>query len=162
METVEKVLGLDRERYEGWNGRHFHEKLREEHGIELSYSWVSCALQTAGLLGKRKRGRVHRRERERRPMRGMLLPVDGSPRDWIPGLGWQPDLIALQDDAANEVYEAFLCEEEGTKAILSGLRSVIVESRSGAVRRRRAIAGAAPFGMTLEPIRKFVCGSQPK
>ncbi len=55
----------------------------------------------------------------------MLLPVDGSPRDWIPGLGWQPDLIALLDDAANEVYEAILCEEEGTKAILSGLRSVI-------------------------------------
>ncbi|WP_231363932.1 helix-turn-helix domain-containing protein [Verrucomicrobium sp. 3C] len=44
METVEKVLGLYRERYEGWNGRHFHEKLREEHGIELSYfgSSVRC------------------------------------------------------------------------------------------------------------------------
>ncbi|WP_231363733.1 ISNCY family transposase [Verrucomicrobium sp. 3C] len=125
METVEKVLGLYRERYEGWNGRHFHEKLREEHGIELSYSWVKCALQAAGLLPKRKRGRVHRLERERRPMRGMLLHVDGSTHDWIPGLGWQPDLIAFVDDATSEVYEAFLCEEEGTKAILSGLRSVI-------------------------------------
>jgi hypothetical protein len=29
--------------------RHFHEKLREEHAIELSYTWVKQALQGAGL-----------------------------------------------------------------------------------------------------------------
>jgi len=30
--------------------RHFHEKLREVHGIELSYTWVQQALQGAGLV----------------------------------------------------------------------------------------------------------------
>src|SRR6516165_8945409 len=40
MAMVERVLGLYRERYFDLNVRHFHEKLRSEHGIELSYSWV--------------------------------------------------------------------------------------------------------------------------
>ena len=45
---VEKVLGLYRETYYDLNIRHFHEKLEEEHGIELSYTWVQKALQGAG------------------------------------------------------------------------------------------------------------------
>src|ERR1700751_3613844 len=36
IEVVEQVLGLYRERYFDLNVRHFHEKLREVHGIELS------------------------------------------------------------------------------------------------------------------------------
>ena len=51
---MERVLGLYRDRYFDLNVRHFHEKLREEHQIELSYSWVKQALQGAGLV---KRGR---------------------------------------------------------------------------------------------------------
>jgi transposase len=50
LETVEKVLGLYREKYFDLNVRHFHEKLREEHGIGLSYMWVKLALQGAGLV----------------------------------------------------------------------------------------------------------------
>ena len=45
--TVEKVLQLYREKYFDFNVRHFHEKLREEHGIQFSYTWVKTALQEA-------------------------------------------------------------------------------------------------------------------
>lgn len=127
MKTAQKVLRLYREEHAGWNVRHFHEKLIEEHGIQLSYQWVKCALQTAGLVRKRARGQKHRQERPRRPLRGMLVHVDGSTHEWIPGAGWQPDLIAFIDDATSEVYEAFLCEEEGTMPVLSGLKTVITE-----------------------------------
>src|SRR3954465_6627410 len=59
LEMCETVLGLYRERYYDLNMRHFHEKLQEEHGIELSYTWVQKALQGAGLVAKRsKRGRI--------------------------------------------------------------------------------------------------------
>jgi transposase len=125
LKTAERVLRLYREKHAGWNVRHFHEKLVEEHGIELSYQWVKCALQTAGLVRKRERGARHRQQRPRRPLRGMLVHVDGSTHEWIPGAGWQPDLVAFIDDATGEVYEAFLCEEEGTMAVLQGLRSVV-------------------------------------
>src|SRR5690242_103025 len=39
LATVEKVLGLYQETYYDLNIRHFHEKLRDEHGIKLSYTW---------------------------------------------------------------------------------------------------------------------------
>jgi hypothetical protein len=38
-----------RDRYPDLNVRHFHEKLSDQHQIELSYSWVKQALQGAGL-----------------------------------------------------------------------------------------------------------------
>jgi transposase len=85
MKTAQKVLRVYREEHAGWNVRHFHEKLVEEHGIQLSYQWVKCALQTAGLVPKRRRGQKHRQERPRRPLRGLLVPVDGSTHEWIPG-----------------------------------------------------------------------------
>jgi transposase len=125
MATAEKVLRLYREGYRGWNVRHFHEKLVEEHGIKLSYQWVKSALQAAGLVAKRARGRKHRQERPRRPMRGMLVHADGSTHEWIPGAGWKPDLMAFIDDATSEVYAAFLCEEEGTMPVLAGLKVVM-------------------------------------
>jgi hypothetical protein len=57
------VLGLYKETYYDLNIRHFHEKLRDEHAIQLSYTWVQKALQGAGLVAKRrhKRGQ-HRRK----------------------------------------------------------------------------------------------------
>jgi hypothetical protein len=38
-----RVLALYRDRYADFKVRHFHEKLRETEGIELSYSWVRQA-----------------------------------------------------------------------------------------------------------------------
>jgi transposase len=72
LAVVEQVLGLYRDRYPDLNVRHFHEKLSDQHQIELSYSWVKQALQGAGLVARgRKRG-VHRKRRPRRPLPGML------------------------------------------------------------------------------------------
>ena len=48
METAEEVLRLYQEVYFDLNMRHFHEKLREEHEISLSYTFVQQALQGAG------------------------------------------------------------------------------------------------------------------
>ena len=66
-------LRLHQETYYDLRIKHFHEKLRAEHKIEVSYTWVRLALQGAGLVAKaRKRGK-HRNRRERRPIAGMLL-----------------------------------------------------------------------------------------
>ena len=54
---VEEVLRLYKETYFDLNIRHFHEKLREQHEIELSYTFVQKALQSAGLVARgKKRG----------------------------------------------------------------------------------------------------------
>jgi hypothetical protein len=57
---------LYQELYFDFNIQHFQEKLSEEHGIKLSYTWVQKALQGAGLVARGKRRGKHRRRRERR------------------------------------------------------------------------------------------------
>jgi transposase len=124
LAVAEEVLRLYRETYYDLNIKHFHEKLRAEHKIELSYTWVQLALQGAGLVAKaRKRGK-HRKRRERRPMAGMLLHIDGSKHQWLGDQRWH-DLIVILDDATSEIYYAQLVEEESTKTVMAGLREVI-------------------------------------
>src|SRR5512133_2921248 len=59
--TVEQVLALFQEKYFDFSVRHFHEKLRKEHDIEVSYTWVKQALQGAGLVARRSKRGKHRR-----------------------------------------------------------------------------------------------------
>jgi transposase len=124
LATMEKVLRLFQEEYFDLNMRHFHEKLREEHSIDLSYTWVQKALQGAGLVAKGRKRRKHRRRRERRPLPGMLLHIDGSKHQWLGDDRWY-DLIVILDDATSEIYYAQLVEEESTKTVMEGLQEVI-------------------------------------
>jgi transposase len=105
VETVEQVLSLYRDRYFDFKVRHFHEKLREEQGISLSYSWVKAALQGAGLVAKRKQRGVHRKRRVRRSLPGMLLHLDGSQHRWFQDER-RYDLLVMLDDATSEIYYA--------------------------------------------------------
>ena len=126
MAALEQVLRLYRERYAGFNGRHFHEIVRREHGITLSYSYVKQALQQAGLLvTRRARGRHHRR-REPRGCFGELLHLDGSRHPW---LALRPaaraTLISVVDDATSALLYAQLWAHETTQAVMHALATVI-------------------------------------
>jgi transposase len=124
LATVEEVLRLYQEEYFDFNVRHFHEKLKSEHQIELSYTWVKNALQGAGLVKPaRKRGK-HRKRRPRRPLPGMLLHIDGSKHRWFGDERWH-DLLVIMDDATSEIYYAQLVAEESTATVMAGLREVI-------------------------------------
>jgi transposase len=124
LATVEEVLRLYKETYYDLNIRHFHEKLKAEHGIELSYTWVQQALQGAGLVAKQRKRGKHRRRRERRPMAGMMLHIDGSKHQWLGDQQWH-DLIVILDDATSEIYYAQLVQEESTRTVMAALREVI-------------------------------------
>src|ERR1700722_17745851 len=124
LATVEKVFALYREKYFDLNVQHFHEKLQAEHGIELSYTWVKQALQGAGLVARGGKRGAHRKRRERRPLPGMLLHIDGSRHQWFQDGRWY-DLIVILDDATSEIYYAQLVEEESTMTVLGALRKVV-------------------------------------
>jgi transposase len=124
LETVEKVLGLYQEQYFDFNVQHFHEKLKAEHQIELSYTWVKQALQGAGLVQSRRKRGKYRKRRPRRALPGMLLHIDGSKHQWFCDDRWY-DLLVIMDDATSEIYYAQLVEEESTRTVLAGLREVI-------------------------------------
>jgi hypothetical protein len=122
--VMEKVLALYREQYFDLNVRHFHEKLREQHAIKLSYSWVKSALQGAGLVARQRQRGAHRKRRVRRPLPGMLLHIDGSQHQWFQDERWY-DLIVILDDATSEIYYAQLVEEESTLTVMAGLKEVV-------------------------------------
>jgi transposase len=122
---VERVVRLYREHYRGFNVRHFHEIVRREHAVTLSYSYVKVALQTAGLVKKhRARGR-HRRRREPRACFGELLHLDGSTHPWLTRVpDERPCLIAIPDDATNQVLHAALYPRESRHAVMTALGDV--------------------------------------
>ena len=123
---VERVLRLYRERYRGFNVRHFHQIVRREHGVTVSYSFLKQTLQAAGLVKKcRARGR-HRRRREPRACFGELLHLDGSPHDWLALTpDWRGTLITVVDDATKAVLYAQLWLQETTQAVMSALAHVL-------------------------------------
>ena len=126
LAELERVLRLYRERYAGFNGRHFHEIARREHGITLSYSYVKQALQQAGLLPKRRARGRHRRRREPRACFGELLHLDGSRHPWlalVPEV--RATLITVVDDATNALLYAQLWAQETMRAVMSALVEVI-------------------------------------
>lgn len=122
---VQRILRLYRERYAGFNVRHFHQRLRRDHGVTLSYSFVRLALQEAGLVHKRRpRGR-HRRRREPRPCFGELLHLDGSAHAWLALCPEQRQtLIAVLDDATKRLLYAQLWPAESTEAVMTALAEV--------------------------------------
>jgi hypothetical protein len=123
---VQRVLHLYRDRYRGFNVRHFYHVARRDHTVTLSYTFVKLALQEAGLVPKgRARGR-HRRRREPRPCFGELLHLDGSDHEWLALCpGQRQTLIAVIDDATKRLCYAQLWPEETTHAVLMALHAVL-------------------------------------
>jgi transposase len=85
------VVSLRKEVYEDFNILHFRDKLRDIHGIRLSYESLRWILIREGLHEPRRKQRVYRRRR-RMPKAGMLVQMDSSQHRWIeeisdPG-GW--------------------------------------------------------------------------
>src|SRR3989442_11593439 len=116
---VQRILRLYRERFAGWNVRHFYPFARRDHAVTLSYSFVRLALQEAGLVRKRRARGRHRRRREPRPCFGELLHLDGSPHAW---LALCPDqrqtLIPVLDDAPKHLLYAQLWPADTLQAAM--------------------------------------------
>jgi len=124
---VDEVVALEdlyRSRYEGWNAKHFYSWYKRQGGIR-SYTWVKTRLQEARLRPKAPKKGAHRKRRERSALPGMILHQDGSSHEWLSGQKW--DLIVTMDDANNEHYSMFFCDEEGTASSFRGVKETIEE-----------------------------------
>ena len=123
---VARLLQLYRERYAGFNVRHFHQIVRREHGAQVSYSFLKQALQGAGFVKKyRARGR-HRRRREPRACFCEMLHLDGSVHAWFALASEErPCLILVSDDATKRVLTGAFVPAETTEAVMASLTVVI-------------------------------------
>jgi len=124
---LQRILRLYRERYLGFNVRHFCQLARREHQLTFSYTLVKRALQGAGLVAQRRpRGR-HRRRRAPRPCFGALRHLDGSRHAW---LALTPAtlhtlLVVLDDATKHLLYAQLVAGGESTAAIMTALREVL-------------------------------------
>src|SRR6266702_1440819 len=127
-----EILGISdrhmrrwRERYveEGYNGL-FDRRRGQPSRRRVAVATVEKALQGAGLVARGRKRVAHRKRRERRPLPGMLLHIDGSRHQWFQDERWY-DLIVILDDATSEIYYAQLVEEESTATVMAGLKEVI-------------------------------------
>ena len=122
VDEVLRLVDRYRRRHDGWSVKHYYAWYRRDGGTR-SYNWVKNTLQAAGAVKKAVKRGAHRTRREPAPWPGMLLHQDGSPHQWVPGQQW--DLIVTMDDATNEHYSMFFCDEEGTQSSFQGVREVI-------------------------------------
>lgn len=125
---VERILELYREKYSGFNARHFFQTVRREHGVKLSYGCVRQIVQGAGLVKKRRARGRHRRRRERRPRFGEMLHLDGSRHAWLALVPEERQtLIQMVDDATSRLLYAQLWPGETTQAVMTAMREVVRE-----------------------------------
>lgn len=121
-----RVLELIAEHYADFSATLVCEQLAERHALELSRETIRRWMVDAGLrrAKPRRERRVHP-PRERRPRRGELVQIDGSPHDWFEGRAPRCTLIAFVDDATGELGYLRFEPVESTGAYLRALRTYI-------------------------------------
>ncbi len=117
-----KVLDLVRSRYADFGPTLACEKLVERHGHRLSVETLRQWMIADGLWKPRVRrqARIHQR-RPRRPCRGELVQIDGSPHDWFENRGPRCTLIVFIDDATSELLALHFAPAETTQAYMETL-----------------------------------------
>src|SRR6516162_4846971 len=122
--TIELLCRLKRDVYPDFSVQHFYEHVTEKHGVKVSYNWLRLMLQEAGVIEKEPARGKYRRQRERRPMVGMLVHLDASTHQWIAGLPRQ-DLVVALDDADGRILYARFFPQEGTASTFAALEAVV-------------------------------------
>lgn len=100
--------------YSRVNHTHFTELLAEREGVTLSRPSVRRILVAAGHRSPRtRRAPQHRRRRDRLPLPGLLVQLDGSHHAWLEDRGPRPVLLGAIDDATSEVcFAQFRADED--------------------------------------------------
>lgn len=126
QELEEKIIELAQTHYHDFGPTFMAEKLLEKHNMKISKEKLRLLLIAKGLWKlKRNKEKTLHQQRKRRPHFGELIQIDGSPHDWLEGLGPRCCLIVFIDDATSEVLYLRFEATETTNAYFRGLFSII-------------------------------------
>ena len=176
-ELRKKALDIIRLNYADFGPTLAHEKLVELHDIRVSDETVRTWMTEAGLwVPKKMRERRVYQPRRRRPCRGELIQIDGSPHDWFEDRGPRCTLLVFIDDATSEIGELrFVPSEstfdyfEATKSYLkrhgrpvafySDKHSIFRKAQKG----EKEFRGHTQFGRVLEDLNiDIICANTPQ
>jgi hypothetical protein len=121
--TIELLCRLKRDVYPDFSLRHFYEARHPEARVKVSYNWLRLMLQEAGVVQQEPARGKYRRQRERRPMVGMLAHLDASTHEDRGSA--QADLVVALDDADGRILYACFFPQEGTASTFAALESVL-------------------------------------
>jgi hypothetical protein len=124
LKLKERIIGLYRQKYQGFGPTLTAEKLFEMEGIQVSKETVRTFLMESGDWQKGRKRRKYRQWRQRKEHRGEMVQMDGSHHDWFEGRGPWCVLMAYIDDATGRVYGRFY-EYEGTIPAMDSFRRYI-------------------------------------
>ncbi len=109
-----KVMSWIQEKYRDFGPTLAQEKLEKVHKVKISRETLRKWMISSGMYRDRKRGKIHRRWRERRGSLGELVQLDGSLHDWFEGRGPRCVLVAYVDDASSRLLYAEFVPSEDT------------------------------------------------
>ena len=112
-----EVVRLYKELYNDYGPTYFTEMLREHHQISICAETSRTWLLKAGVWKGTRKGREHRKRRERRAAIGELIQFDGSHHFWFEGRGPECCLLVAVDDASGTVMARF-ATGESTDSVL--------------------------------------------
>lgn len=120
--TRDAILALVRTQYADFGPTLASEKLLERDGYRVSPETLRQWMMAEQIWQPRQRrqARIHQR-RPRRPCRGELVQIDGSPHDWFEGRGSACSLIVFIDDATSALLALRFAPAETTRAYMDTL-----------------------------------------
>ena len=121
--TIE-IVKLRKELYYDFNICHFMDKLHEVHKMPYSYETIRKILIDNNEHNPKKKKKIHR-QRRRMPKAGLLEQMDSSQHKWLTAIKDKWYLIAIIDDATNDVPYAKFFHKDTLYANMHVLRRFI-------------------------------------
>lgn len=101
------------------------EKLREIKGIHVSKETLRQAMIKEGVWQINRKRPKHRKRRERRPILGEMVQLDGSPHDWFEGRGQNCTLLVFIDDATSCVLWLEFVPSESAISVVTATKNYV-------------------------------------
>ena len=128
LDVKTQARDLLRTRYPDFGPTLAHEKLVEMHHLDLSREVVRQLLIQEGLWKPHPAHKpVIHPLRQRRPRRGELVQIDGSPFDWFEGRAPECTLLVYIDDATGQLLELFFAEAETTHSYFQATERYLLQ-----------------------------------
>jgi hypothetical protein len=118
-------LNLLRSDWIGFGPTFAVEKLEELHNIRVSRETLRNRMISAGVWTPKQRRMKHRKRRERKAMRGMMVQLDGSPHDWFEGRAGKCTLLVFIDDATSEILWLEFANAESVESLMRATKNYI-------------------------------------
>ena len=119
------LSALNHPLWEGFGPTFAAEKLQSRWAIKLGTETVRKLMTSGGLWRPRRHRARHRQWRERRPMLGMMVQLDGSDHDWFEGRGPRCVLLIYIDDATSQILYGEFVHVEDTLTLMRSTREYL-------------------------------------